>query len=233
MPRADKTAAVADLVEALRTSAATVLTDYRGLSVAQMSALRVALGPDTRYAVVKNTLTRIAAGQVGLDGLGELLVGPTAVAFVRGDPVAAARGLRDFARANPPLVVKGALVEGRLLGADQIRQLADLQSREVLLARLAGAMAAGPARAAGTFAAALALPARLAAALAATRQEGAPEAPAPASASAPEDALAEDALAEDAPPPAPPATTDGLPGIAGASHAARPDVATAPAPTGI
>lgn len=224
MPRADKTAAVADLVEALRTSAATVLTDYRGLTVAQMSALRVALGPETRYAVVKNTLTRIAAGQVGLDGLGELLVGPTAVAFVRGDPVAAARGLRDFARANPPLVVKGALVEGRLLGAEQLRQLAELQSREVLLARLAAAMTAGPARAAGTFAAALARPARLAVALAATGRDGAPSEPAPT----PEG----DVRVEDAPPPAAAAPTHPAADVAGAPEGAHPEAGAAPPPAG-
>lgn len=140
--RPDKADAVAELAEAFRTSSAAVLTEYRGLSVEQVTALRVALGEDTTYAVVKNTLTRLAAADAGLEGLDELLSGPTAVAFVKGEPVDAAKALRDFGRTNPALVVKGGIMDGRPLTADEVRRLADLESREVLLSKMAGAMKA-------------------------------------------------------------------------------------------
>ncbi len=140
--RPEKAAAVAEIAEAFRGASAAVLTEYRGLTVKQIVALRTALGADTTYAVVKNTLTKIAATDAGIEGLHELLSGPTAVAFINGEPVEAAKALRDFARANPALVVKGGVMDGKALSVDDIRKLADLESREVLLGKMAGAMLA-------------------------------------------------------------------------------------------
>jgi large subunit ribosomal protein L10 len=169
--RPDKAAAVSELAEAFRSSSAAVLTEYRGLTVKQVTALRVALGSGTTYSVVKNTLTRRAAADAGMEGLEALLTGPTAVAFVSGDPVEAAKGLRDFARANPALVVKGGVLDGKALSADEIRRLADLESREVLLAKMAGALKASLTNAVYLLAAPLAQTARLAAALQAKAEE--------------------------------------------------------------
>ena len=163
--RPDKAAAVAELVEAFRGSSAAVLTEYRGLTVKQISALRTALGADTSYSVVKNTLTKIAASDAGLEGVDDLLSGPTAVAFISGEPVEAAKALRDFARANPALVVKGGVMDGKALTADEVRRLADLESREVLLAKMAGALLASLSGAVRLFNEPLAQAARLAAAL--------------------------------------------------------------------
>jgi len=160
-----KREAVSEIAAHFRDSSAAVLTEYRGLTVAQLTQLRVALGATTTYAVVKNTLTKIAASEAGVAGLDDLLVGPTAVAFVQGDPVEAAKALRTFGRDNPRLVVKGGVLDGKPLTADEIRRLADVESREVLLARLAGALNASTARAAALFAAPLASAARLAEAL--------------------------------------------------------------------
>lgn len=142
MARPDKAAAVAELTERFRTANAVVLTEYRGLSVAQLKALRRALGGDATYAVVKNTLSAIAAREAGVEGFDTQLAGPSAIAFVTGDPVAVAKGLRDFAKANPQLVVKGGVLDGQLATAADISTLADLESREVLLAKAAGAMKA-------------------------------------------------------------------------------------------
>ena len=142
MARPDKAAAVAELTERFRTANAVVLTEYRGLSVAQLKALRRAIGGDATYAVVKNTLSAIAAREAGVEGFDAQLTGPSAIAFVTGDPVAVAKGLRDFAKANPQLVVKGGVLDGRLVSAADITTLADLESREVLLAKAAGAMKA-------------------------------------------------------------------------------------------
>jgi large subunit ribosomal protein L10 len=163
--RPDKAEAVAELAEAFRAASAAVLTEYRGLSVKQISELRRALGADTTYSVVKNTLTTIAARDAGLSGLEDLLSGPTAVAFVNGDPVEAAKGLRDFAKAHPVLVVKGGVMDGKPLTADEVRKLADLESREVLLGKLAGAMLASLSQAVYLLNAPLAQAARLAGAL--------------------------------------------------------------------
>ncbi len=165
MAKPEKTAAVAEIAEEFRGATAAVLTEYRGLTVSQLTELRRTLGKGARYAVVKNTLTKIAAEQAGVTGIDELFVGPTAVAFVTGDPVEAAKGLRDFARANPALVVKGGVVEGKAMTANEIRKLADLESREVLLAKLAGAMKGSLSGAVGLFAAPLSQVARLAEAL--------------------------------------------------------------------
>ncbi len=169
--RPDKADAVAQLAESFRSASAAVLTEYRGLSVKQVTALRVALGSGTTYSVVKNTLTKIAAADAGLEGLDELLVGPTAVAFVYGEPVEAAKALRDFGRANPQLVVKGGVLDGKPLTADEVRQLADLESREVLLAKMAGALKASLTNAVYLFNAPLAQVARLAGALQAKAEE--------------------------------------------------------------
>jgi large subunit ribosomal protein L10 len=167
---AEKTAAVAEITESFRGSSAAVLTEYRGLTVSEIGELRRALGTGTRYAVVKNTLTKIAAGEAGVVGLDEMLAGPTAIAFVTGDPVEAAKGLRDFAKTHPLLVVKGGVLDGRPLSPEEITRLADLESREVLLAKLAGAMKGSLSQAVALFAAPLAQAARALGALEAKAQ---------------------------------------------------------------
>ena len=152
MARAEKVAVVAELTERFQTSAGAVLTEYRGLSVAQLGELRQSLGEHATFAVVKNTLTKIAAADAGLaDELNDLLTGPSAIAFVEGDVVEAAKGLRDFAKANPFLVIKGGVLEGKGMTPDEIGKLADLEPRDVLLAKLAGAMKATMANAAATM----------------------------------------------------------------------------------
>ena len=151
MARPDKAAAVAALTEEFRTSTATVLTEYRGLSVTLMKKLRRNLGETTKYAVVKNTLTKIAAKEAGFDVPAELLTGPSALAFIKGDAIVAAKSLRDFAKENPFLVIKGGIYEGKNVTAAEIYKLADLESREVLLAKLAGAMKATMANAIRTI----------------------------------------------------------------------------------
>ena len=151
MARPDKEAAVAELTEDFRTATATILTEYRGLSVTSMKQLRRALGDKTKYSVVKNTLTKIAAKNAGVDLSPDLLVGPSAVAFVNGDAIDAAKSLRDFAKENPFLVIKGGIYEGKAVTKEEIMQLANLESREVLLAKLAGAMKGSLAKAARVF----------------------------------------------------------------------------------
>jgi len=151
MARPDKTTAVAELAEDFRTANATVLTEYRGLSVTSMKELRRALGTTTKYAVVKNTLTKIAAKDAGVEIADDLLTGPSAVAFINGDPIDAAKSLRDFAKENPFLVIKGGFYEGKSVTPAEIMQLANLESREVLLAKLAGAMKGSLAKAARIF----------------------------------------------------------------------------------
>ena len=161
MARPDKATAVAELTEEFRSSNAAVLTEYRGLTVAQLKELRRSLGADTSYAVVKNTLTKIAARDAGVGAFDDLLQGPSAIAFVKGDPVEAAKGLRDFSKAHPMLVIKGGVLDGKPLTPDEIKKLADLESREVLLAKLAGAMQASLQNAVSLFAAPLAQTARV------------------------------------------------------------------------
>jgi large subunit ribosomal protein L10 len=151
MARPDKASAVAELTEDFRTATATVLTEYRGLSVTSMKELRRALGDKTKYSVVKNTLTKIAAKDAGVDLSPDLLVGPSAVAFIKGDPIDAAKSLRDFAKENPFLVIKGGIYEGKAVTKEELMQLANLESREVLLAKLAGAMKGSLAKAARIF----------------------------------------------------------------------------------
>ncbi len=192
MARAEKVTAVAELTERFQTSAGAVLTEYRGLTVAQLGELRQTLGDHATFAVVKNTLTKIAASEAGIaDELDGLLSGPSAIAFVQGDVVEAAKGLRDFAKANPFLVIKGGVLEGKSMTPDEITKLADLEPRDVLMARLAGAMKASMSGAAATMAALPVQMARLLAALQA-KLEAAPAAEA-ATAEAP---AAEAATAE-------------------------------------
>jgi large subunit ribosomal protein L10 len=163
--RADKATAVAELTEHFRTAEATVLTEYRGLTVAQLTQLRRSLGQTATYSVAKNTLAKRAATDAGISGLDELFTGPTALTFVAGDVVEAAKGLREFAKANPALIIKGGVFEGRAISADEVNKLADLESREVLLAKLAGAMKANLSKAAAVLQAPLTKTAQLAAAL--------------------------------------------------------------------
>jgi len=139
---ANKEASVGELAEKFQSSAAVLLTEYRGLTVAQLKELRTSISADATYAVVKNTLTKIAANAAGISSFDDELVGPSAIAFVHGDPVAVAKGLRDFAKANPLLVVKGGYFDGNALTAAEVGKLADLESRDVLLAKLAGAFKA-------------------------------------------------------------------------------------------
>ena len=172
--RADKAGAVAELTDNFRNSPATLLTEYRGLTVKQLTELRRSLGRTTTYTVAKNTLAKRAAANAGIDGLDELFTGPTALAFVSGDPVEAAKGLRDFAKANPLLVIKGGVFEGKAITAAEVSKIADLESRDVLLAKLAGAMKANLSKAAAVLQAPLSNTVRTVAALQDKRaQEGA------------------------------------------------------------
>jgi len=215
MARAEKQAAVAEIVDSFNDAAGAVLTEYRGLTVKELQDLRRSLGDNADYAVVKNTLAKLAATEVGISGFDELLVGPTAIAFIKGDVVEAAKGLRDFAKANPALVIKGGILDGNILDAKEITKLASLESREVLLAKLAGAMLASLSQAVYLLNAPLAQAARLAGALQAKAEQdptilaggaGEPEAAADApaddvaedSAAAPADEVTEEVTTEDA-----------------------------------
>jgi large subunit ribosomal protein L10 len=180
MPSPDKVTDVAELTENFRTSAAAVLTEYRGLTVSQLTQLRHNLGTTTQYTVVKNTLSKIAVREAGLQELESMLSGPSAIAFIKGDTVEAAKSLRDFARANPFLVIKGGVLDGKLVTAAELSKIADLESREVLLAKVAGAANAALSKAAALFQAPLAQVARLAEALRAQVAENTPAAAAPA-----------------------------------------------------
>ncbi len=160
MARDPKHSAVQEITEEFRSSSAAVLTEYRGLTVAQLKELRRSLSDNATYAVVKNTLTKLAAKDAGVEGLDGFLSGPSAIAFVKGDPVEAAKGLRDFARAHPKLVIKAGYLDGNVLSAAEVARLADLESREVLLAKLAGAMNASLQQAVSLFAAPLSQAAR-------------------------------------------------------------------------
>ncbi|RDH77009.1 50S ribosomal protein L10 [Mycolicibacterium moriokaense] len=161
----DKAAAVADIVERFNSSTATLVTEYRGLSVANLKDLRRALGDSASYRVAKNTLVKRAAAEAGIEGLDELFVGPTAIAFVKGEAVDAAKAIKKFAKDHKSLVVKGGYMDGRALSVSEIDKIADLESREVLLAKLAGAMKAKTSQAAALFQAPASQVARLAAAL--------------------------------------------------------------------
>ena len=160
MATAEKSAVIAEMTENFRKSTATVMTEYRGLTVTQLKELRRALGPTTTYSVVKNTLSRLAAKAAGVEGLDDMLKGPSAIAFIEGDAVESAKGLKNFAKENPALVIKGAYMDGKVLSPKEILRLADLESREVLLAKLAGAMNASLSQAVYLLAAPLAKTAR-------------------------------------------------------------------------
>jgi len=227
-PRPEKVAVVDEVRERLSASQAAVLTEYRGLNVADISALRRSLraaGGD--YKIYKNTLVRFAARDLGLE-IEDLLTGPTAIAFVDGDPVAVAKALRDFARTHEQLVVKGGVLGDKLLSAADTRALADVAPREELLARLAGALAAPMVQFAGLLEA---LPRNFAYGLAALieQQGGAPSAPDEAGApSAPDEAGAPEAPQEAGAPEAP--QEAGAP-EADAPTAETNDQTTAPAAT--
>lgn len=202
MATAAKSAAIAELTDHFRNSGAAVLTEYRGLTVKQLTQLRSSMRDHATYAVVKNTLTEIAAKEAGVTAFDGQLAGPSAIAFITGDPVEAAKTLRDFAKANPLLVIKSGMLDGKPLTADDIRKLADLESREVLLAKLAGALQASLSKAVYLFAAPLSQAARTVDALRAKVAESAPvaDAPAAAAAAAPQDEVPQDEVPADAAP---------------------------------
>jgi large subunit ribosomal protein L10 len=198
-----KVGTVDEISEQFANSTATVITEYRGLSVKQLSTLRRALGGETTYAVLKNTLAKRAAEKAGVAIDDSLLTGPTAIAFVGGDPVEAAKGLKQFAKDNPLLVIKGGVLDGKPLSAADINKIADLESREVLLAKFAGAVKALPARAAALFQAPLINAALLVKALEEKVGASAPadvvaEAEAPAEVEIAESPAAEEAAATEA-----------------------------------
>jgi large subunit ribosomal protein L10 len=171
MARAEKQAAVAEIVDSFNDSVGAVLTDYRGLTVKELQDLRRSLGENADYAVVKNTLAKLAASEAGMAGFDELLVGPTAIAFLNGDVVEAAKGLRDFAKAHPALIIKGGYLDGKAIDAKEVAKLADLESRDVLLGKMAGAMLASLQNAVSLLNAPLAQAARLVGALEAKAQQ--------------------------------------------------------------
>jgi large subunit ribosomal protein L10 len=191
MAQADKATAVADIAEQFKSSTATVITDYRGLTVANLAELRRSLSGSATYSVAKNTLIKRAASEAGVEGLDELFVGPTAIAFVSGEAVDAAKAIKKFAKDHKALVIKGGYMDGRALTVAEVERIADLESREVLLAKLAGAMKANLSKAAGLFNAPASQVARLVVAL---QEKKAAEAP--AEAAAPEPAAPEAAAPE-------------------------------------
>lgn len=192
MARADKATAVADIAEQFKESTAALVTEYRGLTVANLAELRRSLGASATYSVAKNTLVKRAASEAGVDGLDELFAGPTAIAFITGEPVDAAKAIKTFAKEHKALVIKGGYMDGRALTVAEVERIADLESREVLLAKLAGAMKGNLAKAAGLFNAPASQVARLAAALQEKKAAEGPAGPAasaePAAEAAPEPA---------------------------------------------
>ena len=173
MAKTDKAATVAEITDRFRSASAAVVTEYRGLTMSQLTELRRSLGKDTSYTVAKNTLVKRAAAEAGVTGLDELFAGPTAVAFIDGEPVDAAKALRDFAKAHPLLVIKGGLLDGKALAPAEVTKLADLESREVLLAKFAGAMKGSMSKAAALFQAPLSKTVRTVDALRAKQGEAA------------------------------------------------------------
>lgn len=165
MATADKATAVADIAEQFKASTATVVTEYRGLTVANLAELRRSLGASATYTVAKNTLVKRAASEAGIEGLDDLFAGPTAIAFITGEPVDAAKALKKFAKDHKQLVIKGGYMDGAALSVAQVEKIADLESREVLLSKLAGALKAKQSQAAALFVAPASQVARLAAAL--------------------------------------------------------------------
>ena len=212
MARSEKVAAVAELTERFQSSSGAVLAEYRGLTVAQLAELRHALGEQATFSVVKNTLTKLAAAEAGIaTELDALLTGPSAIAFVKGDVVEAAKGLRDFARAHPALVIKGGVIDGKSMSPSEIERLAELESREVLLAMLAGAMKASMTNAAAALAALPSQMAQLAGALQAKREAEPDAATGQAEDSTAQDSTAQDSTAQDSAAPAATAPADTAP----------------------
>jgi large subunit ribosomal protein L10 len=214
MAQADKATAVADIAEQFKSSTATVITEYRGLTVANLAELRRSLSGSATYSVAKNTLIKRAASEAGVEGLDELFVGPTAIAFVSGEAVDAAKAIKKFAKDHKALVIKGGYMDGRALTVAEVERIADLESREVLLAKLAGAMKANLSKAAALFNAPASQVARLAAALQEKRaaeapaEAAAPEAAAPEAAAAAAEASAAEAEPTEAPAESPAETTE-------------------------
>ena len=209
MAQADKATAVADIAEQFKSSTATVITEYRGLTVANLAELRRSLSGSATYSVAKNTLIKRAASEAGVEGLDELFVGPTAIAFVSGEAVDAAKAIKKFAKDHKALVIKGGYMDGRALTVAEVERIADLESREVLLAKLAGAMKANLSKAAGLFNAPASQVARLAAALQEKRAAEAPaEAAAPEAAAPAAEAPAAEAEPTEAPAESPAETTE-------------------------
>jgi large subunit ribosomal protein L10 len=165
MAKPEKVSAVTEITEQFKGSTAAVITEYRGLSVTSLTQLRRALGAGATYSVAKNTLVKRAAAEAGVEGLDDLFVGPTAIAFIKGEPVDAAKAIKAFAKDNKALVIKGGYMDGLALSVDEVNKIADLESREILLAKLAGAMKGNLAKAAGLFNAPASQMARLVAAL--------------------------------------------------------------------
>jgi large subunit ribosomal protein L10 len=207
MAQADKATAVADIAEQFKSSTATVITEYRGLTVANLAELRRSLAGSATYSVAKNTLIKRAASDAGVEGLDELFVGPTAIAFVSGEAVDAAKAIKKFAKDHKALVIKGGYMDGRALTVAEVERIADLESREVLLAMLAGAMKANLSQAAALFNAPASQVARLVAALQEKRAAEEPAAPAEAAAPVAEAPAAEAEPAE-APAESPAETTE-------------------------
>jgi large subunit ribosomal protein L10 len=214
MAQADKATAVADIAEQFKSSTATVITDYRGLTVANLAELRRSLSGSATYSVAKNTLIKRAASEAGVEGLDELFVGPTAIAFVSGEAVDAAKAIKKFAKDHKALVIKGGYMDGRALTVAEVERIADLESREVLLAKLAGAMKANLSKAAALFNAPVSQMARLAAALQekkaaeAPAEAAAPEAAAPEAAAPAAEAPAAEAEPTETPAESPAETTE-------------------------
>ena len=202
MARTDKTAALAELESNFREANAAVLTEYRGLTVGQLKQLRRSLAGEAEYAVVKNTLTKIAANRAGVEGLDDLLAGPSAIAFVKGDAIGVAKAIKAFSKEHPLLVIKGGYFEGKVISAAEVQKLADLESREVLLSKVAGVMLATLAKAVRTIDALRikleedAAPAAAPVAEAAPAAEAATEAPAEAVAETTESSVEAPAAAE-------------------------------------
>ena len=209
MAQADKATAVADIAEQFKSSTATVITDYRGLTVANLAELRRSLSGSATYSVAKNTLIKRAASEAGVEGLDELFVGPTAIAFVSGEAVDAAKAIKKFAKDHKALVIKGGYMDGRALTVAEVERIADLESREVLLAKLAGAMKANLSKAAALFNAPASQMARLAAALQEKKAAEAPaEAAAPEAAAPAAEAPAAEAEPTETPAESPAETTE-------------------------
>jgi len=214
MAQADKATAVADIAEQFKSSTATVITEYRGLTVANLAELRRSLSGSATYSVAKNTLIKRAASEAGVEGLDELFVGPTAIAFVSGEAVDAAKAIKKFAKDHKALVIKGGYMDGRALTVGEVERIADLESREVLLAKLAGAMKANLSKAAALFNAPASQMARLAAALQekmaaeAPAEAAAPEAAAPEAAAPAAEAPAAEAEPTETPAESPAETTE-------------------------